>query len=841
MNEADTCRVYITPALKDSGWGDPDWRIAEQHYFTDGQIYLVGDGHAKRKGKKADYLLRYQESFPIAVVEAKAEDLEPGAGLQQAKDYAQILGLLFAYSSNGHGIEEWDFTSNTQKSIDSYPSPEDLWNRLCEYKSLNTQLTNNPLLTPYCAKGGKLPRYYQEVAINRVIESIDQGKDRILINLATGTGKTVIAFQAAWKLWQAKWNTKGEDRRPRILFLADRNVLRDQAYNTFEPFENERNLITEGKAPMNRTIYFSIYQAMFAGSNDNRLYQRYPSDFFDMIIIDECHRSGFGTWNAILQHFDSAIQLGMTATPKRTENIDTYKYFGDPVFQYSLGQGIDDGFLATYKVHRSISNFTADGVVIEDVTAQGAELEIPEGEEVEGAYHLLDFERKITMPDHVDRLCDHLNKLLHTYGRMEKTMVFCVNQKHALDVATNLNRLNADLNVPDYAVRIVSEEGATGKALLEKFQNTEGTIPVVASTVDLLTTGVDAPSVRNVVFMKPIASIVSFKQIVGRGSRLCPDTDKFWFRVIDYTNASRLFDEWDRPSSPPAGGPNTKEPFECIVGGIVIDEKTGEPLVNAHVVLQTGPNDILDQRTGSDGQFYFAGIGEGQVLIVVSANDYKKIRRTLNTAKDKPLNLKIGLEKKRIVPHKRIRITNLDVSFVDETYEERDAEGNLVSPEDYLKKVREEILTLCGSLVELESSWIDAERRDELINALDERMVHIDILREILKSSDGDSFDLLAHVAFESNIHSRDERATALFNLHKEFFEAFDEQARDILLSLVEKYRYGGLIEMTNPEIFRLAPFNSDVRVVAKPFGGIKELRKAIDDLVRLLYQPEAA
>lgn len=842
LNEADTCRVYITPALQTSGWGDPHWRIAEQHYFTDGQIYLVGDGHRRSKGKKADYLLRYTESFPIATVEAKAEDLEPGAGLQQSKDYAQTLGLFFAYSTNGHGIEEWDFTANTQSTLTAYPTPEELWRRLCAYKALDSTRPRNPLLHPYCNNEGKYPRYYQEVAINRTIESILNGKDRILINLATGTGKTLIAFQVAWKLWKSKWTKIGDDRIPRILFLADRNVLRDQAYNTFEPFENERDTIAEGQAPSNRSVYFSIYQAMFSGINGKRLFQKYPSDFFDLIIIDECHRSGFGTWNAILQHFDSAVQIGMTATPKRTENIDTYKYFGDPAFVYSLGQGIDDGFLATYKVHRSVTNFTRDGVVIEDVVAQGAELEVPPEAVVEEEYDLLDFERKITMPDHVERLCDHLNKLLHNYGRMEKTMVFCVNQDHALSVATALNRHNTDLNVSDYAVRIVSEEGATGKALLEKFQNTESTTPVVATTVDLLTTGVDAPSVRNIVFMKPISSIVSFKQIVGRGSRQCPDTNKYWFRVIDYTNASRLFDDWDKPGEPPKGGPKTQAPFECVIGGKVIDDKTNKPIAGAHVVLQTGPNDIIDQRTGTDGQFFFSSIGEGQILLVVNASKYDRFQSTYKTRKDSPLSLQISLRPKgNEPPPKKIRITNLDVKFVDEAYEERDAEGNLVSPEDYLKKVRQEIITVCSSMVELQGAWIKRERREQLLQILEERMVHVDILREILQRPDADAFDLLAHTAFGADIHSCEERATALFNLHREFFERFDAPARDVLLALVEKYRFGGLPGVTDPLIFQLAPFNSDVRTVAKPFGGIAELRSAVDDLVSLIYWKEAA
>lgn len=531
----------------------------------------------------------------------------------------------------------------------------------------------------------------------------------------------------------------------------------------------------------------------------------------------------------------------MTATPRRTENIDTYKYFGDPVFVYSLGQGIDDGFLATYKVHRTITNFTQDGIILDDVAAQGAEIEAPEDADVQDRYDLPEFERKITMPDHVAYVTQHLSKLLSEYGRMEKTMVFCVNQKHALDVATELNRLNRDLNVPDYAVRIVSDEGAVAKSLLEKYQNTETRTPVVATTVDLLTTGVDAPSVRNVVFMKPLSSIVSFKQIVGRGSRLCPDTDKFWFRVIDYTNASRLFDEWDYPSPPPAGGPSTAPPFTCVIGGHVVSD-SGGPLEGAHVILQTGPNDVLDQRTGPGGQFFFSGIGQGQVLLVVTALDHKRVQKTLQTRADAPLTLTIELGKKtETPPHRRVRVTNIDVQLVDESYEERDAEGNLVSPEDYLKKVREEILVACHSMVQLQAAWTSRDRREALLQQLSDRMVHLDILREILQRPDADSFDLLAHIAFDAELHSREERATALFNLHKEFFEAFDQQARDVLLTLVEKYEYGDLNEATNPKVFSLAPFNSSVRQIAESFGGIDELRSAVDRLVSLLYATEAA
>jgi type I restriction enzyme R subunit len=479
--------------------------------------------------------------------------------------------------------------------------------------------------------------------------------------------------------------------------------------------------------------------------------------------------------------------------------------------------------------------------VIEEVTAQGAKLEVPAEADPQDRYDMPDFERKITMPDHVKKLCAHMDKLMRRFGRMEKTMVFCVNMDHALQVTEELNRLNADLNVPEYAVRIVSEEGATGKAVLERFQDTEKQVPVIATTVDLLSTGVDAPSVRNVVFMKPLSSVVSFKQIVGRGSRLCLDTDKFWFRVIDYTNASRLFDDWDKPGEPPEGGAGTEAPFTCVVGGRVTSEKDGKPIPAAHVCLQTGSNEVLDQLTGPDGQFFFSGIGKGKVVLVVTATDHNRAQMTLTTDPAAAVTLDIGLKPKKETPKAKVKITGLNVQMVDEAYEERDADGNLVTPEDYLKKVREEILAACHSMVELQTAWMSKQRRSGLLETLEERMVHLDILREILQRPDADSYDLLAHVAFGADLHSCEERANALFNLHKEFFESFDEEARAVLLGLMEKYRYGGIEEADNPAIFGLSPFNSDVRRVALAFGGMSELHAAIDKLITLIYMEEAA
>lgn len=838
-NEEDTKLHLITPTLQKVGWVGP--RITMEYPITAGQIVLQGDGHQKLQPQKADYLLRYGEALPIAVVEAKDEDHAIGAGLQQAMGYAEKLGLLFAYSSNGHGFEEWDFTSNTQRSlgVDEFPTPDELWKKLCDYRILDANRPVNPLLQPYWRDptGKKMMRYYQEVAVNRTIESILKGQNRILLNLATGTGKTFIAFQIVWKLFKS-----GYFANKRVLFVADRVVLRSQAYNTFEPFKegtgdpraeiNGGNDILKG-----RQIYFGIYQGLYASTPEGlRAFEQFPNDYFDLIIIDECHRSGFGTWNEILKHFPNAIQLGMTATPKRTDNIDTFQYFGEPLFTYSLGQGIDDGFLANYKIHKAKTDLDIEGLTLEKVIKEGATVEIPPDAAPKDHYSTPDFERQVTMPDRVRLHCEHLTKLLRIYGRMEKTIVFCVSQEHALEVRDTLNRLNRDLNVSNYSVRIVSEE-SDAQALLEKFQAVEKPTPVIATTVDLLSTGVDAPSVRNIVFFKTITSPTVFKQIIGRGSRLCEDTDKYWFRIIDYTGATDLFDDWDKPTPPPTGGATTTGPRVCWLGGKVVSEDTGTAIPDAVITAQLGPNEIMQQRTGSDGQFLFSELPAGEVVVTASAYGHKKIQTTITIAQGTPSILPIQLKPSQPPKEKMIRVSGLEVHIVDEKYEERDAQGNLVSPQDYLKKVRKEIIQVCSSLLELRSRWCDPERRKALLHQLEEHQIALDVLTEILKRPDVDSYDLLAHIAFDENMHSREERAVALFNLNQQFFETYNENARRILHTLIERYVQGGLDEILDPEVFKLPPIRREVGQVAPLFGGMRQFVQARNTLIQRLYQ----
>src|SRR5712664_2160768 len=407
LTEADTCRRYVLPKLYEAGWTDE--QISEQRSFTDGRIMVTGTKVKRKPQKRADYLLRYRRDFPIAVVEAKTVYNNPGDGLQQAKEYAQILGLKFAYAPNGKGIVEHDFLTGCDNDLDGFPSAEELWSRLRKAEAIDEKAAER-LLTPYYHLSGKSPRYYQEIAIKRAVQSVLQGKQRVLLTLATGTGKTVIAFQVCYKLWNSRWNRTGEYRRPRILYLADRNVLVDDPKDKiFTPFGDARWKI-EGKAVKSREMYFATYQAIARDERRPGLYREYPRDFFDLIIVDECHRGSArdeSNWRDILEYFEPAFQLGMTATPLRADNRDTYKYFGNPLYTYSLRQGIDDGFLAPYRVHRIVTTADAAGWRPTKGELDRYGREIPDAE-----YGTKDFERAVALKARTEAIAKNLTEFL---------------------------------------------------------------------------------------------------------------------------------------------------------------------------------------------------------------------------------------------------------------------------------------------------------------------------------------------------------------------------------------------------------------------------------------------
>ncbi|MBC7185951.1 MAG: DEAD/DEAH box helicase family protein [Calditrichaeota bacterium] len=887
-NEADTRATLIDPKLRAAGWADT--HITREHFYqrdaqyTKGRVILVGNSVRKGEARKADYLLRLSEAFPIAVVEAKAESKCAEAGLEEAKGYARDLGLAFAYATNGHEIIEFDFFTNSTRNLDRFPSPQELWKRWTQNVGTATQAQrhrvadspapdesdkrSNPLLHPYCPEAtcGKHPHYFQEVAIREVIKRLMQGRKRVLLTMATGTGKTFVAFQIVWKLIKSGWLQRPHPDRPgRVLFLADRVVLRDQAYNTFGPFADgtsEPRLKVEGHPPnLTRDLYFGIYQALWSPDDQgHRLFEKFPRDFFDLVIIDECHRSGFGTWREILDHFGLAIHLGMTATPKQDENIDTYAYFcaeepevaidsdhpergtwRTPAYQYSLGRGIEDGFLATYKVHRVRTTVDATGLHLQDAIEQGAEVFIPEDAEPRELYTTPQFEREVTHPDRTRTMVSHLAGLLRRFGKMEKTMVFCVDMEHARLVARLLqDEFGPETGLPNYAVPIISEEGEEGRRALEAFADSDKPAPVVATTAELLSTGVDVPACRNIVFMKTLSSPILFKQIIGRGSRLDPATDKSWFRIIDYTGATRLFDEWDRPPLPLPESP--KGPQTAAVQGRVFHVDTQELIIGGRVSIRTGPN---SQRgpilTDESGGFRFEKLPAGALQLMVSATGFADRTLAIETTPDETLEVAVPLKP---VSKKggKILVAGLEVTIADEAVFLIEATGEQLTLAQYQDYTRRRIIAVASSRRTLRDIWVDGSRRRAFLDELRQSSIHPEVLADVLGQPEADAFDLLCHIAFGSPIRSRSERAAAFRNREQAFINAHKEDARKVILELLEKYRVGG-IDQLEPEIFGVSPFREwgGASRISHWFGGGAALGRSMQAMREKIYAEEAA
>ena len=537
MNEAETRAEYIDPKLKASGWGEVEGsKILREFRITDGKIQTGG---TRGKPEIADYILVYKNR-KMAVIEAKAEDLPVTEGVAQAKAYAQKLHIEYTYATNGKEIYGMSLKTGSEGNIDNFPTPDELWNfTYSDQDEWKEKFANIP------NEGEYGNRYYQEIAINNVLNAVAEGKTRILLTMATGTGKTFIAFQIAWKLFQTRWNLKRDGaRRPRILFLADRNILADQAFNAFSAFPqdalvriNPLDIRKRGAVPMSGSVYFTIFQTFMSGPNGAPYFGDYPADFFDFIIIDECHRGGANdesNWRVILEYFSPAVQLGLTATPKRKDNVDTYKYFGEPVYIYSFKEGVNDGFLTPFKVKR-IKTTLDDYVYTSDD-------QIIEGEvEVGKVYEESDFNRIIEIKE---REAKRVRIILDEINQNEKTIIFCANQAHALAVRDLVNQMKNSKD-PNYCVRVTANEGLRGDQFLREFQDNEKTIPTILTTSQKLSTGVDARNIRNIVLMRPINSLIEFKQIIGRGTRLFDN--KEYFTIYDFVDAYHHFSdtEWD--------------------------------------------------------------------------------------------------------------------------------------------------------------------------------------------------------------------------------------------------------------------------------------------------------
>lgn len=553
-NEAETRAEYIDPKLKISGWGVVDGsKILREHHITDGRIHAPG---IPRKAEIADYILVYKNQ-KIAVIEAKQENLPASEGAMQAKIYAQKLNIDYTYSTNGKEIYEISMKTGKEEMIEQFPTPEELWSKtFSDHNNWKDIFASVPLEGDY----GK--RYYQEIAINKTLNAVAEEKSRILLTMATGTGKTAVAFQTSWKLFQSRWNLQRDGKkRPRILFLADRNILADQAFNAFSLFPqdalvriNPLDIRKKGGVPMSGSIFFTIFQTFMSGQNNSPYFGEYPKDFFDLIIIDECHRGGAndeGNWRGILEYFSPAVQLGLTATPKRKDNVDTYRYFGEPIYTYSLKQGVNDGFLTPFRVKRIQTTIDEYVYVSDDEVVEG---EVEQGK----VYEEDDFNKKIIINE---REAIRIQILLDNLDQTQKTIIFCANQPHALAVRDLVNKYKKSRD-PFYCVRVTADDGARGEQFLREFQDNEKSIPTILTTSQKLSTGVDARNIRNIVLMRRVNSMIEFKQIIGRGTRLFDG--KEYFTIYDFVDAYKHFSdpEWDgEPIEPePPRPPVVKEP-----------------------------------------------------------------------------------------------------------------------------------------------------------------------------------------------------------------------------------------------------------------------------------------
>ena len=836
LSEDDTRVKLFDPQLKTSEWKEEN--IRRNYCISKGKIIIEGDKTKRAEPKFADYVLFYKGSFPIAVIEAKREYKHPADGIAQAKYYAQRLGVKFAYSTNGKGIEEFDFSTNLQRSIESFPTSEELYERLKSILSENipdlATLAENSLTYPVYYDPQKIPYFYQLNAIKSVILAILKGQKRILLTMATGTGKTYTAFQIVWKVVKSGYLKK-------VLYLTDRaEVLRDQAYNEFRGFGDARDKIIEGKTPKVRDIYFTTYQTLYTGDESKRLYQVYPPDFFDLIIIDECHRSGFGTWHEILKYFNKAIHLGMTATPKRDDNIDTYAYFGDPVYEYDMSEAIEDGYLANYLVQRVYTNIDrAGGISLEEAKLQGAEIYYPEEEPeriIKDYYNASEFEKGISIPPRTKEICKNLAKSLETFGPTDKTIIYCVNIDHAEDVKKELQNHFAYLGYSNFAARIVAED-KVDKKQLENFKDSEKIVPVIATTVDLLTTGVDIPSVKNIVFLRTLSSVVLFNQIIGRGTRIDETSSKYYFRIIDYTGATRLFSKLkEGPRLPPGG----LESFDYFLKGQVFDAETQLPIEEAKVIVIPRPNEQIQERTDKEGFFFFDKLPRRPITLIVFKSGYIRRELKASPAEEPSKVFYVSLYKERL-PKKPIIIDKIPVYIETEEEISIEAGGKLLKKAEYRKYSQKGIQEKIVNLEDLKRLWIDDEKRIEFLNDLSTLGISIQIISStILQRSDIDGFDVLSHIAFDAPIISRDERAKALLNLKQKFIASYPPEAREVILDLIDQYRLGGIDDL-KPEVIKLPRFEQKykgVKNIINKFGKPDIFHKTINKLKELVYVP---
>lgn len=773
LSERDICTKFITPAIQQAGW-DIQTQVREEVSFTNGRIIVRGKLHSRGERKRADYILYYRTNIPIAIIEAKDNSYSVGAGMQQALNYAEILDIPFAFSSNGEGFLMHDRTGHTETieqslSPDNFPSPQNLWQRYCQWKGIESEQAKSTIEMPYYDDGsGRTPRYYQANAINNTIAALARGQQRVLLVMATGTGKTYTAFQIIWRLWKS-------GAKKRILFLADRNILVDQTKNNdFKPFGAAMTKISKRQIDKSYEIYLSLYQAVTGNEEDKNIYKQFSPDFFDLIVVDECHRGSAAedsAWREVLEYFGNATHVGLTATPKETKDISSITYFGEPVYSYTLKQGIEDGFLAPYKVVRIDIDKDIQGwrPTAGQVDKKGQVIE-------DRIYNQSDMDKTLVLEKRTQLVAQKITEFLRETDPYAKTIVFCDDIDHAERMRQALVNLNSERIKENrkYVMRITGDENE-GKAELDNFINPEERYPVIATTSKLMTTGVDAQTCKLVVLDQHIKSMTEFKQIIGRGTRINEDYGKYWFTIMDFKKATELFADKNFDGEPvvifePDGGQSPVPPDD-------IEDPTSPP--------GEKPDVTIDGEEEKTGRVKYV-VGDVAVHVVAQRVQY------------------YGPEGKLITESIR-------------DYTRNKVQKDYQSLDDFLK------------------TWTSAERKAALIQEFESHGILLDALAEEV-GKDFDPFDLVCHVAFDQPPLTRKERAEQVKK--RNYFAKYGLQAKQVLEALLDKYADTGVENIEDIKILSIDPFKSmgsELELI-KAFGGKPAYLQAIKELEQQLY-----
>ncbi|MDO8141728.1 MAG: DEAD/DEAH box helicase family protein [Candidatus Brocadiales bacterium] len=792
LSERDICTQFILPALVKSGW-DVEKQVREEVFFTDGRIFVKGNKTARGERKRADFVLYLKPNIPIAVIEAKDNNHSVGAGLQQALGYAEILDIPVAFSSNGDGFVLHDrsgFSERIEKelSLGSFPPCAELWKMYKKYKKIETPDQEEVASFDYFFDGsGRSPRYYQQIAINRTVEAIALGQNRILLVMATGTSKTYTAFQIIYRLWK-------NGRKKRILFLADRNVLIDQTKrNDFKHFKDRMTIIKKKKIDKAFEIYLALYQGLTNYNEDKDAYKEFSRDFFDLVVVDECHRGSAdadSAWREILTYFSSATQIGLTATPRETREISNIEHFGDPIYTYTLKQGIEDGFLAPYKVIRVGFNTDLEGWRPE------AGKKDKDGYEVEDRiYNTKDFDKNLVIDERTKLVAKEVTEYLRKTNRFDKTIIFCVDIEHAERMRQAIANENADLVRANYKyVMRITGDDEQGKREVDNFINPEERYPVIVTTSKLMATGVDAQTCKLIALDSNIKSMTEFKQIIGRGTRINEDYGKTFFAIMDFRNVTDLFADPAFDGYP-----------------VMIKEVKGEEELTDQDIHPEEDQEIIDPETGQPVDFEEKESVEypTQPEIIQGGTIVSE-------------------------PRQKVYVAGVDVSVLNERVQHLDANGKLIteSLKDYTKKG---ILQEFQSLDDFLARWNGAHKKKAVIEELESHGVILENLTAEVKK-DLDVFDLICHIAWDVPALTRRERAEKVKK--RNYFTKYGEKARMVIDALLDKYADEGIENIEDLAILRIEPFNQigTPTEIVQIFGGREQYLHVIEELENALY-----